>query len=146
MPQAGWWPSQLKKRWLKCIISNNPCLRAEHHNSHPFPSPRSWDSFPVNSISWVPPNNSLQLVCRKNLPSLRADRKHQDSSYARHQVYTPESGTLKATCKRQVSVSSFASLECIVRAAVSLFWKVHFFLLFSSGSNTVFPHHMFFYW
>lgn len=143
---TGWLMTQpVKKRWLKSIISNNPCLRAEHHNSHQLPSPRSWDSFPVNSISSVPPNNSLQLVCRKNLPSLRADRKHQDSSNARYQVYTPESGTLKATCKEQVFVSSFASLKCIVGAAVSLFCKVHFFFLFSSGSNTAFPHHMFFF-
>lgn len=103
----------VEKRWLKCIIFNNPCLRAEHHNPHQLPSPRSWDSFPVNIMSSVPPKNSLQLVCRKNLHFSQQTEKKQDSRNAQYIVYTLESGILKATCKEEMFVSSFASLECI---------------------------------
>lgn len=105
--------SKEKKRWLKCIISNNPCLRAEHHNSHQLPSPRSWDSFPVN-INVLSPSQKLTAAgVQKESPSLSVDRKHQDSKNAQYIVYTLESGILKATCKEEMFVSSFASLECI---------------------------------
>lgn len=115
--------SPVKKKWHKCIISTTPCLRAEHHNSHLFPSPRSWDPLPKTIIP-QPPSKSHCSWCA-GCPSPSKQMQEMPSV-----VCTLESGILKATCKEGTFISSFASLGCMKKLWELLllpFWRFWFF-------------------
>lgn len=133
--------SPVKKKWHKCIISTTPCLRAEHHNSHLFPSPRSWDPLPKTIIP-QPPSKSHCSWCA-GCPSPSKQMQEMPSV-----VCTLESGILKATCKEGTFISSFASLGCMKKLWELLllpFWRFWFFFPHVAMQPSPLPFFFFFY-